>query len=160
VNEFKKKEGGREIVIIKSVWWRQLCFSLFILICGIFFAFVDFLGIIGGWIGTLSLLIFAFLNLGDQLIGWSRLKIDQDGYDLRTWWTRKKFLHQEIDRFDLQEFLKKKLIVVLLKERSGDYANSEPIPFPCSFGRPVDEIYEVVKSSLDTTPRPLPKRIK
>ena len=71
-----------------------------------------------------------------------------------------KFLHQEIERFDLQEFLKKKLIVVLLKERSGDYANSEPIPFPCSFGRPVDEIYEVVKSSLDTTPRPLPKRIK
>ena len=130
MNEFKKKEGGREIVIIKSVWWRQLCFSLFILICGIFFAFVDFLGIIGGWIGTLSLLIFAFLNLGDQLIGWSRLKIDQDGYDLRTWWTRKKFLHQEIERFDLQEFLKKKLIVVLLKERSGDYANSEPIPFP------------------------------
>ena len=112
MNEFKKKEGGREIVIIKSVWWRQLCFSLFILICGIFFAFVDFLGIIGGWIGTLSLLIFAFLNLGDQLIGWSRLKIDQDGYDLRTWWTRKKFLHQEIERFDLQEFLKKKLIVV------------------------------------------------
>ena len=71
-----------------------------------------------------------FLNLGDQLIGWSRLKIDQDGYDLRTWWTRKKFLHQEIERFDLQEFLKKKLIVVLLKERSGDYANSEPFLSP------------------------------
>ncbi len=103
---------------------------------------------------TIIMLLAGVLNLGDQLITWSRLKIDQDGYDLRTWWTRKKIPHQAIRDFELDEYMSRKLIMVCLRSGKGTSGNSRR-PFPCAFGRPVDEVFSILRDNLDKTPRPL-----
>ena len=114
---------------------------------------MDFLGPVAGWIITVLVLVFAILNFADQLLSWSRLKIDRDGFDLRTWWGRKKVPHQNIQSFECEEYMNRKLIMVKLKSPVGDKEASKEIPFPCAFGRPVDEVIKVLRDGLDKTPR-------
>ena len=114
---------------------------------------MDFLGPVVGWIITVVVLVISILNFADQLLTWSRLRIDRDGFDLRTWWGRKKVPHQNIESFELKEYLNRKLITVRL---SGPIVDSEArteIPFHCAFGRPVEEVIQVLRDGLDKTPR-------
>ncbi len=154
----KKISHGNKFnkIIIGPIWWRQLCFSLFIFILGLFFAFVSSFGELASWVGTLLMISLAMLNFLDQLISWSSLRIDKSGYKLQTWWRRKKYAHHEIKDFETREYAQRKLIVVILKQSYAQKygLSSEVIPFPCTFGRPVEEVLEKLRSNLDKTPRP------
>lgn len=114
---------------------------------------MDFLGPVAGWIITVVVLVISILNFADQLLTWSRLRIDRDGFDLRTWWGRKKVPHQNIESFEWEEYMNRKLIMVRLKSPVGEEEASKEIPFPCAFGRPVDEVIKVLRDGLDKTPR-------
>ena len=142
-------------ILIKPIWWRQLCFTFFLLICAIFFAFINFLGTFLSWLITLLMLLSAALNLLDQILSWSRLKIDHKGYDLRTWWTRKRYGHQEIKSFELDHYMHRPLIFINFKKSKDLERGKLSLPFPCAFGRPVEEIFKILQKSLDKTPRPL-----
>lgn len=107
------------------------------------------------WLITLVMLISATLNLLDQILSWSRLKIDHNGYDLRTWWSRKKYAHQEIKSFELDHYMHRQLIFINFKKSKDSTSEKLSLPFPCAFGRPVEDIFEILKKSLDKTPRPL-----
>ena len=113
---------------------------------------MDFFGPVAGWIITIVVLVISMLNFVDQLLTWSRLRIDRDGFDLRTWWGRKKVPHQNIETFELKEYLNRKLITIKLSGPIGDSEATE-IPFHCAFGRPVDEVIQVLRDGLDKTPR-------
>ena len=83
----KKTKGirkGDDAVIIKAVWWRQAALTLFLFVCGFFFAFIDYVGPIISWVSTILFGILFLLSLLDQVVKWSRLRIDEEGYDLRT----------------------------------------------------------------------------
>tara|TARA_B100000886_G_scaffold259871_1_gene184739 strand:- start:335 stop:805 length:471 start_codon:yes stop_codon:yes gene_type:complete len=147
------KTKRKDFIVIKPIWWRQLGFTLFLFICSIYFAFMDFLGPVAGWIITVLALLISILNFADQLLTWSRLRIDRDGFDLRTWWGRKKVPHQNIESFEWEEYMNRKLIMVRLRSRVGDEQAGKEIPFPCAFGRPVDEVIKVLRDGLDKTPR-------
>tara|TARA_E500000178_G_scaffold57385_1_gene53920 strand:+ start:324 stop:797 length:474 start_codon:yes stop_codon:yes gene_type:complete len=152
------KPKTKDFIVIKPIWWRQLGFTLFLFICSIYFAFMDFLGPIAGWIITVLVLVISILNFADQLLTWSRLRIDRDGFDLRTWWGRKKVPHQNIESIEWEEYMNRKLIILRLKSPVGDKEEKKEIPFPCAFGRPVDEVIKVLRDGLDKTPRrSLPK---
>ena len=114
---------------------------------------MDFLGPVAGWIITIVVLVISILNFADQLLTWSRLRIDRDGFDLRTWWGRKKVPHQNIETFELKEYLIRKLISIKLSGPNGDSEERTEIPFHCAFGRPVDEVIQVLRDGLDKTPR-------
>ena len=119
---------------------------------------MDFLGPVAGWIITVVVLVISILNFADQLLTWSRLRIDRDGFDLRTWWGRKKVPHQNIQSIEWEEYMNRKLIILRLKSPVGDKEEKKEIPFPCAFGRPVDEVIKVLRDGLDKTPRrSLPK---
>lgn len=113
---------------------------------------MDFFGPVAGWIITIVVLVISMLNFVDQLLTWSRLRIDRDGFDLRTWWGRKKVPHQNIETFELKEYLNRKLITIKLSGPIGGSKATE-IPFHCAFGRPVDEVIQVLRDGLDKTPR-------
>jgi hypothetical protein len=152
------KPKTKDFIVIKPIWWRQLGFTLFLFICSIYFAFMDFLGPLAGWIITVLVLVISILNFADQLLTWSRLRIDRDGFDLRTWWGRKKVPHQNIQSIEWEEYMNRKLIILRLKSPVGDKEEKKEIPFPCAFGRPVDEVIKVLRDGLDKTPRrSLPK---
>ena len=150
----KKDQLSREIqntkVLIKPIWWRQSLFSLFILVLGFYFAFVSYFGEFASWFGMLTFVTFAVLNFLELLCSWSCLRIDDDGYFLRTWWRRKGFAHHEIKDFETREYANRKLIVVLLKEKlvQETVQEGETIPFPCTFGRPAEEVLELLKKNL------------
>lgn len=67
------------------------------------------------------------------------------------------FEHHEIEDFKIHEFTGKKLLTVVLREhaRRSRKLPDQPIPFPCCFGRPIEDVLKVVKSKIDRTPRPL-----
>lgn len=153
----KKNSHGKKSnqIVIGPIWWRQLCFSLFILILGLFFAFVSTFGELASWVGTLVMISLAILNFLDQLVSWSSLRIDKSGYKLQTWWRRKNYAHYEIKDFETREYAQRKLIVVILKQNVVQRSDqsSEVVPFPCAFGRPVEEVLGILRSNLDKSPR-------
>lgn len=145
----------REVILIKPILWRQLGFTFFLFLCAVFFAFINFLGTVASWIVTVLMLVSAILNLADQLITWSRLRIDSQGYDLRTWWGRKKIAHKDIQSFELDEYMHRKLIFVKFRTSKKSSGKKENVPFPCAFGRPVEDVYKVLEENLDKTPKPI-----
>ena len=154
----KKTKGirkGDHAVIIKAVWWRQAALTLFLFVCGFFFAFIDYVGPIISWVSTILFGILFLLSLLDQLVKWSRLRIDQEGYDLRTWFKRQRFRHEEIDSFSSQTYLNRQLIVLKLRKQALEKFKLEDpeVPFPCAFGRPVEDVLKQLQDSLDKTPR-------
>ena len=100
----KKTKGirkGDKPVVVKPVWWRQVALTLF-------FSYVDFSLLLLIMSGRLSV-GFARLFLGffpaqsaDQLVEWSRLRINEDGYDLRTWFKRQQFRHEKLISFPVK----------------------------------------------------------
>ena len=154
----KKTKGirkGDHAVIIKAVWWRQAALTLFLFVCGFFFAFIDYVGPIISWVSTILFGILFLLSLLDQLVKWSRLRIDEEGYDLRTWFKRQRFRHEEIDSFSSQTYLNRQLIVLKLRKQALEKFKLEDseVPFPCAFGRPVEDVLKQLQGSLDKTPR-------
>jgi hypothetical protein len=154
----KKNKGirkGDDPVIIKAVIWRQSALTLFLFVCGFFFAFIDYVGPVISWVCTILFGILFVLSLMDQLVQWSRLRIDENGYDLRTWFKRQKYRHEEIESFSSQIYLNRQLIILKIREQALEkYKNHEPeIPFPCSFGRSVEDVLAQLQKSLDKTPR-------
>ena len=154
----KKTKGirkGDHTVIIKAVWWRQAALTLFLFVCGFFFAFIDYVGPIISWVSTILFGILFLLSLLDQLVKWSRLRIDEEGYDLRTWFKRQRFRHEEIDSFSSQTYLNRQLIVLKLRKQALEKFKLEDpeVPFPCAFGRPVEDVLKQLQDSIDKTPR-------
>ena len=95
------------------------------------------------------------LSFLDQLLQLSLLRIDAHGYDLRTWLKRQKYRHEEIESFSSRAYLNRQLIILQLKQHAVEKLQLQDpeIPFPCSFGRPVDDVLALLKKSLDKTPR-------
>ena len=154
----KKTKGIRKRdkpLVVKPMWWRQAALTLFLFVCGFFFAFIDYVGPITSWACTILFGILFLRSLLDQLVEWSRLKIDADGYDLRTWFNRQKFRHEEIDSFSSQTYLNRQLIILNLRKQSAAKLNLEEpeVPFPCAFGHPVEDILKKLHKALDKTPR-------
>ena len=146
------RELGRrkDIKVIKPVGWRQTGFTIFLLLCGFFFAFIDFLGLGVSLFGAVVLTLVGLLNLLDQVFEWSRLKIDGEGYHLRGWWRKQSFEHREIESFETEDYAKRKLIVLVLKPKAqAERGLEDPlVAFPCAFGRPIEEVIETLKGSL------------
>jgi hypothetical protein len=151
-----RKHARKDCIVIKPIGWRQACFTLFLLVVAGFFAVVTKFGPIFSWVGTLFMALITLLSVLDQIFEWSRLKIDRNGYSLRGWFRRQHFAHHEIEDFKIHEFTGKKLLTVELKDHARESRNltDEPIPFPCCFGRPVDQVLQIVRSGIDRTPRP------
>ena len=154
----KKTKGirkGDQPVVVKPVWWRQVALTLFLFICGFFFAFVDYVGPIISWVCTIIFGILFLLSLLDQLVEWSRLRINEDGYDLRTWFKRQQFRHEEIDFFSSQTYLNRQLIILNLRKQALEKLElkNPELPFPCAFGQPVEDVLKILQASLSKTPR-------
>ena len=151
-----RKHTRKDCIVIKPIGWRQACFTLFLLVVAGFFAVVTRFGPIFSWVGTLFMALMTLLSVLDQIFEWSRLKIDRNGYSLRGWFRRQHFAHHEIEDFKIHEFAGKKLLTVELKDHARESRNlpDEPIPFPCCFGRPVDQVLQIVRPTIDRTPRP------
>ena len=96
---------GKKPVIIKAVWWRQLALTLFLFLCGFFFAFIDYVGLVVSWVCTILFGVLFVLSLLDQLLQWSRLRIDENGYDLRTWFKHQRYRHEEIEEITSKTYL-------------------------------------------------------
>ncbi len=150
-----KKFSSDEVIVIKPVWWRQACFTLFLFILAIFFSFVGYFGPLFSWAGTIFMTLVSVLSLLDQIFEWSRLRIDREGYSLRGWFRNQFFAHHEIKDFKIVEFTGKKLLAVEFKDqvRKDRGLTDQPIPFPCCFGRSIDEVFKTVRSAIDRTPR-------
>ena len=99
--------------------------------------------------------LVSVLSLLDQIFEWSRLRIDRKGYSLRGWFRNQFFGHHEIKDFKIVEFTGKKLLAVEFKDqvRKDRGLTDQPIPFPCCFGRSIDEVFKTVRSAIDRTPR-------
>ena len=108
----------KDVTVIKPIGWRQIGFTIFLFLCGLFFAFVDFLGFTLSLAGTIILTLAGLLNLLDQIFEWSRLKIDREGFHLRSWWNRQSFRHEEIEGFDTEQYAGRKLVVLVLKPKA------------------------------------------
>jgi hypothetical protein len=146
----RNQKAPKEVIVIKPIGWRQFAFTLFLIFSSLLFAFIDFGGLIASWIGTIVLGLVALLNLLDQLCEWSRLKIDRNGYHLRGWLRKQSFEHREIDRFELTKFANRFLIALVLKSKAQtERGLDDPhVPFPCAFGRPVEQVIETLQGSL------------
>lgn len=154
----KKIKGIRKAddpIIIRSIWWRQSALTLFLLVAALVFAFIDYVGPIISWACTILLGLTFILSLFDQVFVWSRLRIDEDGYDLRTCLKRQRYRHEEIESFTSQIYLNRELIILKLRQPAVEKFNlKDPeIPFPCAFGRPVEDVLTQLRKSLDKTPR-------
>lgn len=150
-----KKLSSDKVIVIKPVWWRQACFTLFLFVLAIFFSFVGYFGALFSWAGTIFMALVSLLSLLDQIFEWSRLRIDRDGYSLRGWFRNQFFAHHEIQDFKIVEFTGKKLLAVEFKEQARKERGlaDQPVPFPCCFGNSIDEVFKTVRSSIDRTPR-------
>ena len=148
----RKKTDEREVIVVKPVWWRQFAFTLFLFLMGFFFAAYDFgLAILNN--GLIALFgVVAVLNLFDQLLVWSRLRIDSKGYSLRSWFRRIDLRRDEVEDFLRSEYMRRTLILVkLTKSATEERGLPKPeMPFPCAFGRPADEVFEIL---LETLPK-------
>ena len=131
--------------------------TLFLFVCGCSFALIDYkyVGLAVTWIITILFTILSLLSLLDQIVEWSRLRIDKNGYDLRTWFKRKQFRHEEIDSFSTQTYLNRQLIILKLRKQALEkFGYEDPdIPFPCAFGHPVEEVLKKLLKFHDKTPR-------
>ncbi len=141
--------------MVKPIGWRQACFTLFLLVVAAFFAVVNRFGPVVSWVGTLLTGLICLLSLLDQIFEWSRLKIDDRGYSLRGWFRNLWIDHHEIVDFQLVEFAGKKLLSVELKKdaRLARNLDDQPLPFPCCFGRPVEDVLKIVRSQINRKPR-------
>jgi len=141
--------------VVKPIGWRQACFTLFLLVVAAFFAVVNRFGPVVSWVGTLLTGLICLLSLLDQIFEWSRLKIDDRGYSLRGWFRNLWIDHHEIVDFQLVEFAGKKLLSVELKKdaRLARNLDDQPLPFPCCFGRPVEDVLKIVRSQINRKPR-------
>jgi hypothetical protein len=155
----RKKYGRDEVIVIKPAWWRQLAFTLFLFVMVLFFAVLNF-GLRPINYGCVTVIgAFALLNLFDQLFAWSRLRIDSHGYSLRSWFRRVELRRDEVADFLFSEYMGRKLILVKLTEsaaRERGLAKPE-MPYPCRFGRPVDEVFETLSGTLPARPASEPK---
>ena len=90
------------------------------------------------------------LSLLDQMFEWSRLRIDDKGYSLRGWVRRLELRKNEVEEFVLKNYLNRDLILVRLTDQAALERSLEnrQIPFPCTFGRPAEDVLETLKSSL------------
>ena len=142
-------------MVVKPIGWRQACFTLFLLVVAAFFAVVNRFGPVVSWVGTLLTGLICLLSLLDQIFEWSRLKIDDRGYSLRGWFRNLWIDHHEIVDFQLVEFAGKKLLSVELKKdaRLARNLDDQPLPFPCCFGRPVEDVLKIVRSQINRKPR-------
>ena len=152
-----RTKGEQDEVIIKPVLWRQAGFTLFLLVVAAFFSMVSYVGIFFSWLGTIVFFLLGLLNLLDQIFEWSRLKINKDGYSYRGWWRRQHYKHEEIESFSSEIYAGRPLIVVQLRKKALNLRGLEekPIAFPCSFGRPVEDVLKTLKKNQDKTPRAL-----
>ena len=154
----KKTKGfqkGNGPIVIKAVFWRQSALTLFLLVCTFVFAFIDYVGPLISWVCTILFGILFVLSLLDQLLQWSRLRIDETGYDLRTWFKRQRYRHEEIESFTSQTYLNRELIILKLRQQALEKYNlkDSEVPFPCAFGRAVEDVLTQLQKSLDKTPR-------
>ena len=142
-------------MVVKPIGWRQACFTLFLLVVAAFFAVVNRFGPVVSWVGTLLTGLICLLSLLDQIFEWSRLKIDDRGYSLRGWFRNLWIDHYEIVDFHLVEFAGKKLLSVELKKdaRLARNLDDQPLPFPCCFGRPVEDVLKIVRAQINRKPR-------
>ena len=69
---------------------------------------------------------------------------------LRGWWRRQSFRHGEIEGFEIEEYAKRKLVVLVLKPKAQANRGLEDsrIAFPCAFGSPVEQVIETLQDSL------------
>jgi hypothetical protein len=150
-----RKNQKRNYVVVKPIGWRQACFTLFLLVVAAFFAVVNRFGPVVSWVGTLLTGLVCLLSLLDQIFEWSRLKIDERGYSLRGWFRNLWIDHHEIVDFHLVEFAGKKLLSVELKKdaRLARNLDDQPLPFPCCFGRPVEDVLKIVRAHINRKPR-------
>ena len=150
-----RKNQKQKYVVVKPIWWRQACFTLFLLVVAAFFAVVNRFGPVVSWVGTLLTGLICLLSLLDQIFEWSRLKIDDRGYSLRGWFRNLWIDHHEIVDFHLVEFAGKKLLSVELKKdaRLARNLDDQPLPFPCCFGRPVEDVLKIVRAQINRKPR-------
>lgn len=153
----KSVKGDDVKVVVKPINWRQLSFALFLFVTAFFFSFVSYLGLFFSWFGTIVFILLGLLNLGDLIFEWSRLLINKDGYNLRGWWSKRHFRHEEIESFATENYGGRPLLMVKLKKRALQIRGlvDEPIPFPCTFGRPAEDVLEILRKNLDKTPRKL-----
>lgn len=150
------REGSRkkDFTVIKSIGWRQAAFTFFLLLCAFFFilsgTFSKTLGEEVSLFGTVVLALAGLLNLLDQLFEWSRLKIDPEGFHLRSWWRKESFRHDEIKDFEEEVYINRKLIVVVLKKSTVESKglSTDRIPFPCTFGRHAEPILKTLREKL------------
>ena len=142
-------------VVIKPVNWRQFAFTMFLFMTAFFFSFVSYIGLFFSWLGTICFTVFGLLNLLDLFFEWSRLLINKDGYHLRGWWRKQHFRHEEIESFSSENYGGRKLITLHLKQKARENRNlnHDPIPFPCTFGRPIEDVLDILRENLDKTPR-------
>ena len=149
------KGSAEGSITVKPVWWRQACFTMFLFVVAIFFAFIGYFGPIFSWSGTIFMALVASLSLLDQMFEWSRLRIDRQGFHLRGWFKNKSFAHHEVVDFKLVEFTGKKLLAVCLKEHALEKRQlpQQPVPFPCAFGRSAEDVLKILRSAIDRTPR-------
>ena len=152
-----KNKGDQQKIIIKPVLWRQTAFTLFLCVTAFFFSMVNYFGVLFSWVAMIVFFVLALLNLLDQLFQWSRLLIDSEGYSFRGWWRKQHYRHEEIESFDTEIYAARLLIVVNLRKKSQKIRGlkDEPIAFPCTFGRPVEDILKVLRDNHDKTPRAL-----
>ena len=145
----RNKSTGRDIVV-KPIWWRQLAFSLFLLLLGAFFWMLTFEVEAFSWIGGVVCGVVGVLSLLDQMFERSRLRIDEKGYSLRGWFRRLELRKDEVEEFVLKNYMNRDLILVRLTETAALERSLEnrEIPFSCSFGRPVSDVFETLTSSL------------
>jgi hypothetical protein len=118
---------------------------------------VNYFGVLFSWVAMIVFFVLALLNLLDQLFQWSRLLIDSEGYSFRGWWRKQHYRHEEIESFDTEIYAARLLIVVNLRKKSQKLRGlkDEPIAFPWTFGRPVEDILKVLRDNHDKTPRAL-----
>jgi hypothetical protein len=149
------KRGKKEdATVIKPIGWRQAAFTFFLLLCALFFVlsgtFSETLGESVSLLGTIILALAGLLNVLDQLFEWSRLKIDPEGFHLRSWWRKESFRHDEIKDFEIETYINRMLVVAVLKESAVESRglSNERLSFPCTFGRPVEPILKTLREKL------------
>ena len=137
--------------MVKPIWWRQLAFSLFLALLGAFFWMLTFQVEAFNWLGRIFFGVLAMLSLLDQMFEWSRLRIDEKGYSLKGWVRRLELRKDEVEEFVLKNYVNRDLILVRLTDQAALERSLEnpEIPFPCTFGRPADDVLERLKRSLE-----------
>ena len=136
--------------MVKPIWWRQLALTLFLGLLGAFFGMLSFEVEAFNWIARVVFGVLATLSLLDQMFEWSRLRIDEKGYSLRGWFQRVEFRKDEVDEFVRKDYMNRDLILVRLTDQAALERSLEncEIPFPCTFGRPANDVFETLKDSL------------